>query len=103
MLITSTKAMILITLFLVAPHREVSFAVAALSPSSFRSNPPLDGSRLTHTATSLPKIGKCAELRDSDLAIQAPEFRGGRFLPPGHNFYLIFLAIRSPRPVRTMK
>lgn len=34
------------------------FAVAARSPSSFRSNPPLDVSRPFHTSTSLPDAGK---------------------------------------------
>ena len=33
-------------------------AVAARSPSSFRSNPPLDVSRPFHTSTSLPDVGK---------------------------------------------
>ena len=57
MLITSTKALILIFLSLVgALIARYPFAVAARSPSSFRSNPPLDVSR-TFVHTSLPDVG----------------------------------------------
>src|SRR6202046_5978085 len=48
------------------------FAVAARSPESFRSSPQLDVSQTAQS--SLPDVGKSAELRDSDLALQAPEF-----------------------------
>ncbi len=37
---------------------QCSVAVAAHLPSSFRSNPQLDVSRLVHTSTSLPDFGK---------------------------------------------